>query len=244
MCIVDNRTVCRDDIKRKGCARTDTMHELSYKHPSRAVLHVTGAAAAAAAGTVYGYTFPSSISHPNAEGNYKIKVGHTTTGDVRGRILGQCRGAQNHEDPEQVFERSSPNSYHLEQAIHAVLGKPSSRVASHPRVFCDKSGPGVGPIRGPRYNLVGANYDLCHTEFNKLAEDEKLNYAIIAKPHSTPVRYATAAAAAPKNHLLLTIQAELKTKGRWVHEGQGTEWFWTNPTELGELADRLAMAGY
>merc|ERR1719389_1032781 len=50
----------------------------------------------------------------------------------------------------------------------------------HPGVTCDRSG--MCPIVGPRYNLVGHNYDLCEAEFNKLNEREKALYQKVPPP--------------------------------------------------------------
>jgi len=52
----------------------------------------------------------------------------------------------------------------------------------HVGVTCDRSG--MSPISGWRYNLRGANYDLCQDEFDKLPEAEKANYQRISPPQS------------------------------------------------------------
>eukprot|EP00729_Bicosta_minor_P007175 gene7175-17692_t len=60
----------------------------------------------------------------------------------------------------------------------------------HRFVRCDKSG--MNPIKGTRYHLAGANYDLCEAEFIKLSEEEKAKYTVINKPRSTPTPYKKA----------------------------------------------------
>jgi len=50
----------------------------------------------------------------------------------------------------------------------------------HPGVTCDKSG--MSPIVGNRYKLEGHNYDLCEAEFQKLDEEEKAKFRLIAPP--------------------------------------------------------------
>jgi len=45
---------------------------------------------------------------------------------------------------------------------------------AHPGVRCDRTG--QCPIIGNRYHLVGFNYDLCETEFQKLDEAERAKY--------------------------------------------------------------------
>jgi len=47
----------------------------------------------------------------------------------------------------------------------------------------------MNPIKGTRYNLVGLNYDLCEAEFNKLSEDEKTKFVVIARQGDRPVPY-------------------------------------------------------
>lgn len=68
----------------------------------------------------------------------------------------------------------------------------------HRGVVCDISG--MSPIKGPRYHLLGKNYDLCEEEFDKLEEQDKCNYVCIAFPGSLPEKCAapvTAPAPAP-----------------------------------------------
>merc|ERR1712159_288287 len=43
--------------------------------------------------------------------------------------------------------------------------------------------------KGTRYNLAGLNYDLCEAEFNKLSEDEKTKFVVIARQGDRPVPY-------------------------------------------------------
>jgi len=50
----------------------------------------------------------------------------------------------------------------------------------HPGVTCDRTN--MSPIIGVRYNLVGHDYDLCESEFQKLTEADKLRYRPIAPP--------------------------------------------------------------
>merc|ERR1719272_1789831 len=68
----------------------------------------------------------------------------------------------------------------------------SSKEGVHFGVICDISG--MSPIKGARYQMAGYDYDLCETEFNKLAEDDKTNYVVIANPGAKAVRYQPKAA--------------------------------------------------
>jgi len=65
----------------------------------------------------------------------------------------------------------------------------------HFGVECDVTG--MNPIHGPRFHLVGANYDLCEAEFKKLPEEEKCKYEIISHRGAKPVPYVTAEEPAP-----------------------------------------------
>lgn len=53
-------------------------------------------------------------------------------------------------------------------------------LAVHKGISCDRSG--QCPIIGPRFNLEGADYDLCQEEFDKCSEAEKLMYVCIDRP--------------------------------------------------------------
>jgi len=50
----------------------------------------------------------------------------------------------------------------------------------HEGVTCDKSG--VCPIVGNRYHLIGHNYDLCESEYNKLSDKEKSLFRKVPPP--------------------------------------------------------------
>merc|ERR1719231_1804927 len=50
----------------------------------------------------------------------------------------------------------------------------------HEGVTCDKSG--MCPIVGPRYHLVGHNYDLCQAEYDKLSDKEKATFRKVEPP--------------------------------------------------------------
>merc|ERR1719502_2403295 len=56
----------------------------------------------------------------------------------------------------------------------------------HSGVVCDKSG--MSPIVGPRWHLVGRNYDLCQEEYDKLPAEEKVNFERVAAQHCMPHR--------------------------------------------------------
>lgn len=62
---------------------------------------------------------------------------------------------------------------------------PKMPMAVHRGVTCDRSG--MKPIVGPRFHVMGANYDLCLGEFNKLSEDEKVKFVKIEVPGTNPV---------------------------------------------------------
>merc|ERR1719181_1910403 len=70
--------------------------------------------------------------------------------------------------------------------------RPGAAEGVHEGVTCDKSG--MCPIVGPRYHLVGHNYDLCEDEFNKLDAAQKYLYRKIEAPKPKP-----AAGASPNN---------------------------------------------
>jgi hypothetical protein len=55
----------------------------------------------------------------------------------------------------------------------------------HYNVECDKCG--MNPIVGPRYTIVGSNYDVCAAEFAKLPESERMLYSLISAPGQEPV---------------------------------------------------------
>jgi len=77
--------------------------------------------------------------------------------------------------------------------------QPKQKQAVHHHIICDRSG--MNPIKGTRYHLAGVNYDLCEAEFNKLAEDEKAKFVVIARRGDRPAPYnqeATAAAGGSK----------------------------------------------
>jgi len=59
--------------------------------------------------------------------------------------------------------------------------------AVHHHISCDVSG--MNPIRGTRYHLAGCNYDLCEAEFNKLAEEAKTKFDVIARRGDQPTPY-------------------------------------------------------
>jgi len=59
--------------------------------------------------------------------------------------------------------------------------------AVHRYIVCDKSG--MNPIRGTRYHLAGCNYDLCEAEFNKVADEEKVNFVVIERCGDSPTPY-------------------------------------------------------
>jgi len=44
----------------------------------------------------------------------------------------------------------------------------------------------MSPIVGPRYNVPGANYDLCEAEFDQLPESERVLYVKIEHPGDEP----------------------------------------------------------
>jgi len=49
---------------------------------------------------------------------------------------------------------------------------------SHLFVSCDKSG--QNPIKGSRYKQIGANYDLCAAEYQKLSKSEQKGFISMA----------------------------------------------------------------
>lgn len=55
----------------------------------------------------------------------------------------------------------------------------------HHGVECDKSG--MNPIVGARYTILGANFDLCAEEFEKLPEAERVLYHKISAPGQSPI---------------------------------------------------------
>ena len=59
------------------------------------------------------------------------------------------------------------------------------QLGRHIGVVCDRSG--MSPIVGPRYNVPGANYDLCEAEFNLLPEAERVLFVKIAQPGDAPL---------------------------------------------------------
>ena len=58
------------------------------------------------------------------------------------------------------------------------------QLGKHIGVVCDRSG--MSPIVGPRYNVPGANYDLCKAEFDLLPESERVLYVKITHPGAEP----------------------------------------------------------
>jgi hypothetical protein len=61
-------------------------------------------------------------------------------------------------------------------AAHAAVAADPRLEGFHPGVVCDKTN---SPIVGTRYNLIGHDYDLCKSEYNKLPADLKLLYKAI-----------------------------------------------------------------
>jgi hypothetical protein len=59
--------------------------------------------------------------------------------------------------------------------------------AVHPGIICDASG--INPIVGPRFHLIGGDYDLCESEFLKLSQKEQLAYEVIEAPGLTPQKF-------------------------------------------------------
>lgn len=63
--------------------------------------------------------------------------------------------------------------------------------ASHPSlpihigIICDKSN--ISPIVGVRYTILGADYDICADEFEKLIKNEKMRYHKISIPGEVPI---------------------------------------------------------
>jgi len=62
-------------------------------------------------------------------------------------------------------------------AVHAAVEADPRLEGFHPGVSCDKTN--QCPIVGTRYNLIGHDYDLCESEYNKLPVDLKLLYKAI-----------------------------------------------------------------
>lgn len=71
----------------------------------------------------------------------------------------------------------------ISQIFTGVDGeKKSEPPAVHWGVTCDRSG--ITPIVGTRYKKNGHNYDLCAVEFEKLSEQEKMEYQAIERPRT------------------------------------------------------------
>jgi hypothetical protein len=84
-------------------------------------------------------------------------------------------------------------SHGFDQSSGQSGGKPAPP-AQHFGVTCDRSG--MSPIVGPRFCVLGANYDLCQAEFEKLPESERQLYVLIARPGAEPQPCLPEAAAA------------------------------------------------
>lgn len=60
---------------------------------------------------------------------------------------------------------------------------------THPNAGCDVCR--IFPLVGKRFNKNGHDYDLCESDFAKLSEADKMEYAVIAAPGSSPVPYSS-----------------------------------------------------
>ena len=72
----------------------------------------------------------------------------------------------------------------LDAEAAAAPGLTPEQLGKHIGIVCDRSG--MSPIVGPRYNVPGANYDLCEAEFDQLPESERVLYVKIAHPGDEP----------------------------------------------------------
>lgn len=63
---------------------------------------------------------------------------------------------------------------------------PKPEPVAHPNVICDGTNE---PLHGTRYHKIGANFDLCETEFAKIPESDKQQYEIILFPRARPIPY-------------------------------------------------------
>jgi len=70
-------------------------------------------------------------------------------------------------------------------ACPPFLSSSSTSLAVHPGITCDKSG--MSPIVGPRFHVLGNDYDVCQAEFDKLPETERLLFVKIDRPGHSPV---------------------------------------------------------
>ena len=59
--------------------------------------------------------------------------------------------------------------------------------AVHHHIICD--GSGASPIAGSRYHKVGEDFDLCHSEFRKLSEQERSAFEVVRRPGDVPMPY-------------------------------------------------------
>jgi len=66
-----------------------------------------------------------------------------------------------------------------------AAAKVKAAPAVHLGVVCDRSG--MSPLVGPRYHVLGNNYDLCEAEFDKLPEAERCLYVRIDQPGASSV---------------------------------------------------------
>jgi hypothetical protein len=89
-----------------------------------------------------------------------------------------------------VFQSLKQLRADLDATTAAKTTSPSveSKPPVHFNVECDKSG--MNPIKGVRYSVPGADYDLCEDEFTKLSEAERMLFVKIDHPGATPVPYS------------------------------------------------------
>jgi hypothetical protein len=76
-----------------------------------------------------------------------------------------------------------------------TAGNAAEDLSVHYGVVCDISG--MNPITGARYQMAGYDYDLCEAEFNKLSEEDRSNFVVIATRGAKAVRYQPKAAPKP-----------------------------------------------
>lgn len=96
-------------------------------------------------------------------------------------------GAEHPETKTVVILKAQVNALTIAQGGDGGLD--IQTVPTHPNAGCDVCR--IFPLVGKRFTKNGHDYDLCESDFAKLPEADKIEYAVIAAPGSSPVPYSS-----------------------------------------------------